>query len=179
MKKLMSATLCAMFCAGMTIGIHAESPVTASGGSDTGEVYGSYNGFQEPPVYSVEICWDNMNFEYHPAGKEGWNPETHRYTAVYDAGWSRNDSTIVIRNHSNTEVTVSGTTAIEPGFETVNLELEPSTVTIPSADLEIVGDVQEGSAKEEYINVVVSGSLPAAPEEEPTKKIGTITLTVN
>lgn len=174
MKKMMNAALCALFCAGMTMGIHATE-VTVPG-SDSGDVFGTYTpGTETETVYKVDITWGSMDFTYKGPAKGTWDPESHSYKNGEQGKWTNSESMITVTNHSNTGINVSTGYQAETGFEGAHVEMTPSAVEISSADAEL-DDQGIGTPQTVEIHVQVNGELPETTVE--STKIGTITLTV-
>ena len=67
------------------------------------DVEGDYVS-QEETLYSVEISWGNMEFQYELNGS--YNPSTHEYNSSSSDVWNigATDNRITVKNHSNTDI---------------------------------------------------------------------------
>ena len=70
-------------------------------------VSGVYQAGAEADVISVDLVWDDMNFDY-TEGEKTWNPKTHKYDQ--EAGtWSTTPKYITFTNHSNIDIRIKAT----------------------------------------------------------------------
>ena len=120
------------------------------------DVYGTYlPGPEESIIYSVDITWGAMEFEYTPAFVGTWFPTTHYYKDSKEAKWTATGNTITIINHSNTAVEAELTYTQKPGFaltgnfgkDTINLASAVGTTRInaptASTTLTISGELDD------------------------------------
>lgn len=70
------------------------------------DVEGEYTS-QPETLYSVEISWGNMEFQYELNGS--YNPYTHDYNSTSSDTWNigATDNRITVKNHSNTDITAT------------------------------------------------------------------------
>lgn len=70
------------------------------------DVEGEYTS-QPETVYSVEISWGNMEFQYKMTGS--YNPSTHDYNSTSSDVWNigATGNRITVKNHSNTDITAT------------------------------------------------------------------------
>lgn len=82
---------------GTPVDVPVQVKVNAKTGGDT--------------VYSVNVDWDGMYFEYNLGSNGTWNPDpnNHGYDNTADGSWKdgKNSATITVTNHSNADVYVS------------------------------------------------------------------------
>ena len=58
-------------------------------------------------IYRVDIEWSNVDFVYHAAYSNNWNPTTHIYETEVADSWNHESATVTVTNHSNAPVAVS------------------------------------------------------------------------
>lgn len=70
------------------------------------DVEGEYTS-QPETIYSVEISWGNMEFQYEMNGS--YNPSTHDYNSTSSDIWNIGDmgNIITVKNHSNTDISAT------------------------------------------------------------------------
>ena len=109
MKKSLTGILALGLAASMGITALAANNATNDGTAGTGiAVNGKFQeGAPSPDVISVDIVWDDMNFEY-TEGKKTWNPKTHKYDQE-PGNWSTTPKYIYFTNHSNIDVRIKTT----------------------------------------------------------------------
>ena len=86
--------------------VEGNTTITTNGGSSFATVTGTYvDGLASGDVFSVDVEWDNLSFNYMAA--DTWDPETHTNTG---GGWEENvTGSVTVTNHSNIAVTVTVT----------------------------------------------------------------------
>ena len=103
MKKILGLMIAVLLIATLTVSAVAATIETATG-SDSADVKGKYVASTRTDVYSVEISWGAMEFDYEEGG-EAWNTETHKWEADPNnpAEWkvNNNSNTITLANNSN------------------------------------------------------------------------------
>ena len=120
-------------------------------------------------VYSVDIVWDDLSFNYSD-GTGTWNPLEHSYNFLSGpAKWVDKDGKITVSNHSNAAVNID-----------INFEqsTEPNgtailTVEIPSFSLASA----EGKALTEAPTVSTAIIASGIPDRDAT--LGKVTVSVN
>ena len=146
---------------GGTTGSNSQT-ITSIGGSVNIEVTATYikgtDVIDESPVYSVNISWDDMTFEYNSAAVEyTWNPDTLKYdipTTTSAGGWTEKTAKIYIENRSNAAVVVTATWQAAEGV-TVAPVLSTDRIRLESA----VGCVGTGRTGEIIVSNPVIGSI--------------------
>lgn len=125
-------------------------------------------------TYKVDIAWGAMEFTYTAASQGEWNPATHRYDNVTEAGWSCADGAneITATNHSNTAVNVTMAYSPADGYADVSGSFDSSNFSLATA----VG-TEVNNAPSKTVKLTLDGALDAATTE--TKAIGTITVTIS
>ena len=70
------------------------------------DVEGEYTS-QTETIYSVEISWGSMEFQYELNGS--YNPSTHDYNSTSSDIWNIGDkgNIITVKNHSNTDISAT------------------------------------------------------------------------
>lgn len=106
MKKLLTGILSLALAASMSVPAFAANTETNNGTAGTNiTVNGKYQaGAESPDVISVDISWEDMNFEY-TEGEKTWNPTTHQYDQT-PGKWSNTPKYIYFKNHSNIDVRI-------------------------------------------------------------------------
>lgn len=183
-KKIISFAIAAMLVMSSSTTAFAATNITADGGTSTHGVVGNYvAGTVSGTIYSVDIVWsDTVAFTYNGASEGVWDPETHTYSSETEAGWADSNVTITITNHSNIGITATPSYQKDTGFEDVDMIFKNGDdeiangdgITIATADNGVDGE--SGTAQTEMITVTPTGTLP---EGTKSKKIGTITITIN
>ena len=151
------------------------------------EVKGRYSsgGTETPTVYSVDIEWGSMIFEYSEKSVRTWHPETHTYSEGAKSGAWRpaekksntelNSNMIKITNHSNTNVTCSLDFQAQPWFSAdfnPSANFSKNSFTLETAD---------GRSLENADTTQVSLDITAKELTEPLPDgyfLGTISVTV-
>lgn len=179
MKKI----ICVMLSIIMTLAVSTTAfaaTIDTSTGSSSADVKAKYNSTTPADVYSVDITWGAMEFDYN-AGGQKWNTSTHKWETdeATPAGWEAKNSsnTITLANNSSTEVNATFTfaanaeyTDLAGSFTYDNAELNSALVLeLPQADT---------AAKEYVVSFDPNGSIPATHSATEYAKIGTITVTL-
>ena len=126
---------------------------------------------QRPVVYKVDMEWGVMEFTYHEAGTNTWNPETHQYELNVDGSWSSQGNTVTVKNHSNTAVTAALSFQAADGLD-VEGTFDKNTLELASAEGTAADAPPAGTAA-----LTLSGRLDPGAEEMHT--VGQITVAVN
>ena len=129
--------------------------------------------------YHVTVAWDSLNFTYNLGT---WNPETHTYS---NGNWvSTPSADIVVKNHSNTDITVDAnfngdsepTKTIydaDTGLTaTIKLNDNDEKVTLASAE-NFYGAENVKNAAQTTINVAVTGT---PKQNTQSKVLGEVTV---
>lgn len=163
MKKVLAIIFVLIMVMQMSTGALA---VTASGGSQSAEVTGTYASKDVKTVYSVDITWEGLSFTYNEAFKGEWNTTSHTYENSTEAGWNNNKGTFLIVNHSNAAVKAIPAYQYNEGFETTGMSFSSNPLNLASAE--------SGTAQTGTISVTPTGTLP----KNTNGVIGTITITI-
>lgn len=170
MKKLISLILSLVLVLSMSITAFAAEAAD----NNTAVVKGSYTASEGGVVYSVDVTWGSMEFDYEvPAGE--WDEQTHSYKPGGEASWTyaAGANAVKVTNRSNTAVTVNVTTDIR--FSGITASVDGGSFTLGSAaenaTTEIAGKETEGTA---YITL--SGTLTDKTASKMV--IGTVTVSI-
>ena len=169
MKKIISLILVLTLVMSMSVTAFAADNKGVGTGSYEAEVTGSYNaGGTGSTVYSVDITWSGLSFEYNAAGTQ-WNTTNHQYDTVGEAGWAESNGVITVTNHSNAAITATPSYKAADGYEEAGVTFGPSSLTVKSA-------ADENKAESDTITVKPTGTLP---EGTNNATIGTITIKIS
>ena len=182
MKKILATILALTMIVGMSLTAFAadfanNETITAINGAQDVEVTATYktqSATNNPaPVYSVNISWDDISFEYTAASDiYKWNPATLAYDikdGENSGTWATKTAIIYLENRSNAGVVVTPTWEAEDGIEvTPVISALNVGVTLETA----VGKTGTGTTGQITVSKPTSGSIAKAG------KLGTITLTI-
>lgn len=176
-KKILTGllTLAMLMTTGITTFAADGSSMTDEGtGEKTIDVTASYQpaGSESDPVYSVDIIWENMNFEYTDSGEKVWNPETHTYSNATEGRWDKTEANITVTNHSNVAVNI-----VIVYTSTANTGIT-GRITKTSATLQ-AGELEK---PDEADSMTATLKISGRPNDSVTKygvKIGTITIQIS
>lgn len=179
MKKIICCILIVLlFTAAVSVSAFADSVDML--GDPSANVKAKYQGITPDDVYSVDITWGAMEFDFTSAG-EKWDAEAHKWVAdeTKPAVWSAKDNSniVTLKNHSsqpmnahfvfsaNEDYTnLSGSFLYDNSILTSALELE-----LPHADTE---------AKPYIVAFNPSGTIPATHSSTTYSKMGTISISL-
>lgn len=111
----------------------AATAVFAIGSTDeteSADIYAKYIGSGRTDVYSVDVVWGGMKFDYNAAAEE-WDPVTHTWVASEGAKWVVQDGSsnmIEVTNHSSVAVNVN--MATQNMMEGISGEFTNATFTL-------------------------------------------------
>lgn len=177
MKKLIT-TIAAL----SAMAVLSVSAFAAAAGSDTiddaiGEngshdVAVKYDDSTNKTVYSVDIVWGAMQFNYS-AGT--WDPDTHTYAADGNAGFTpaaEDDDKVTVTNHTNKELEATVAYAQDASHTDITGAVTPDDPTTIATAV--------GTAVDAAPNQVFQLALSGAPAAQlPTyTKVGTLTVTL-
>ncbi len=172
MKKLFAILTSLALLVSMSVTAFAAEPdatLTGDGKSTTIDVNVTYaDATSTPTVYSVDVQWQEMSFQYNYAGPMVWNPETHEYQDQARGDWESNTADITVTNHSNAAVnvtvtyTANGTTGVT------------GTITNGSFTLENAVGKAVAEADAETATLTISG----VPTDTTARnlKVGSVTV---
>jgi len=173
MKKLLAITLTVAMLFTMTA--MAENIVDETNGN-THNVFAKYAGNEGgATIYSVDITWGSLEYTYNDANAGTWDPTTHTYKGVSEAGWTcvEGADTISVTNHSNAGISVMVNYENESGIENVEGIIENENFNLPSAENKSVED----SELTDTAKLIMSGELDS--NYETMTKVGTVTIVIS
>ena len=150
--------------------------------SNSKDVTGNYIAKTEAgTVYSVDIAWGGMTFDYN-AGSEGtWNATNHEYTGVVEPYWSwstdNDNNKITVTNHSNTAIDAKLGFAPAAGINVTGAFKDAAAKDSGNAianDTLRIENAENGAAQIGYAFFHITGG-----EISAKGTIGTITVTIN
>lgn len=180
-------TMKKIFCALMVVAMLATMSTTAfaatidtSTGSSQADVKAKYNSTTPADVYSVDVTWGAMEFDYN-AGGQKWDTENHKWVAdeAAPAGWEVKNSsnTIKLANHSSKAVNATFAFAANAEYTDLDGGFTYNSAALTSA-LELELPQADTAAKEYVVSFNPNGSIPATHSATTYAKIGSITITL-
>ena len=165
MKKLFSTMIALAMLTATPLTVFATGSSSNTGGNTEIDVNGKYIEGNAATMISVDIAWDDMNFEYND-GERTWDPNKHEYITS-GGSWTNEKKTVNVKNHSNTAIKAefsfaSSLDGITGSFDNKTLQLETA-----------VGKAVE-NAPAASTNFGISGS-----KINTDAKLGTITLNIS
>ena len=169
MKKLLALTLTMAMLFTMT----AMATEIAQPANNSKLVKATYSaGTVSDTIYSVDITWGSLEFNYTAAAQGTWNPATHSYDNSGESGsWSyvTGENKVTVTNHSNADViaTVSFDSIVDGvtgSFDNEIIELKTAVNTEYST-------APSGEAK-----LTLGGNLDESISEVT---VGTVTVTID
>lgn len=177
MKKLLSILLAIVMIATLSVTAFATT-VTTVPGSDSADVMAKYNSEEPADVYSVDVTWGAMEFDYN-AGGQIWNTESHKWEAdpAAPAGWAVKDASNTITLANNSSKAVDASFAFAADYADLS-----GKFTYNAADLTGALNLEMPKADTPAKNYVVAfnpvGNLPGTHSSTAYAKMGTITVTL-
>ena len=176
MKKLLLVLLSLALLSALTLTAFAAT-LNKTTTSDTKDVTATYNPGGTLTVYSVDIAWGSMSFEYTDASAGTWDPATHTYSGSTPAAWASTTNTITVTNHSNAGVSVkldytpaADYTGITGTFQNAAEE------TVTALNLATAEGTTPATAPGATATLNLSGELP---ESASSVTVGSVTVTLN
>ncbi len=173
MKKVITSILAVSMLGAMSVTAFAADNTTLEGGTtgDTShDVQVKYDDSTNTTIYSVDIVWGDMQFNYS-AGT--WDPAQHKYTG--DTGFTPKTADtgnkVTITSHTNKELTASVAYANAGSYNLTGTITPSGDQTIATA----VGTTTDNPPKQEF-TLALSGTLSA--ELADYTKVGTLTITL-
>ena len=110
-------------------------------------------------VYSVDIEWGSMEFEYVDAGTK-WDPETHTYKTETEAKWTFDEGAneVKVTNHSNNPVAVALSYTPATDFSGITGTFDVAEKTLASAEGSAVENAPSFTSKLTLGGVLFSGT---------------------
>lgn len=174
MKKLIAILLSLTFVLSVSaLAVTLDNEVT----SNSKDVFATYiEGTDESTVYSVDLQWGNLEFDYNEGSVGTWLPNKHEYSNTVNPGWtpSTPDSNqISITNHSNSAVTCIIEYTSESTYSGVSGFFDYSEFELPSA----VNKSTDSPDLTKVATLTLSGNL--ITDLTGTKlPIGTVTVSI-
>ena len=179
MKKLVGIILSVILVTTGSISAFAAN-INSVPGSTNAEVKAKYNSVEKTDVYSVDVTWGAMEFDYNEGG-ETWNTETHKWESDMStsSGWKVKNSsnTITLANNSSKNVGIAF--EFTPNKEYTNLsgqfiyngaELKNDlSLELPKVDT---------PAKQYVVSFNPKGSIPSTHSKTAYEAMGSITVTL-
>lgn len=134
----------------------AAAELNSESDSSSVDVTAKYSAATATDIYSVNIEWGSMAFEYKEESRV-WNPETHKYDVTGTSPWSCADGAneVKVTNHSNNPVTVELSYTPAADYSTITGEFD-----VPSKTLESAENSAPESAPSFTSSLSLSGELP-------------------
>lgn len=179
MRKILSIILVMVMTLTISTTVFAETIDTSTGSSNM-DVKAKYNSTTPADVYSVDVTWGAMEFDYN-AGGQKWNTSTHKWESDSSApaGWEVKDSSNIITLANNSSKAVNATFAFTANAEYTELR---GNFTYSNADLTTALELElpqaDTAAKGYTVSFTPNGSIPATHSATEYAKIGTITVTL-
>lgn len=170
MRKILAFTLAAAMT--LTTTATAFASDLNNGSKDVTATY--HEGQTSDIIYSVDVAWGSMEFNYTSPAQGTWNPETHNYDNPGITGtwtYAADANKLTVTNHTNAEVTAAFTYTAAADYAAVTGSFDKATLTLPTAVGTKVDAAPSASAF-----LTLSGELP---ETETAVTVGSITVTLN
>lgn len=179
MKKLLCFLMVVAMLATVSTTAFAATVETANG-SDSADVKAKYNSTTPADVYSVDVTWGAMEFDYN-AGGQKWDTENHKWVddEAAPAGWEVKNSsnTITLANHSSKAVDATFAFAANAEYTDLGGSFTYNNAALNAA-LELELPQADTAAKNYVVSFNPNGSIPATHSATTYAKIGTITITL-
>lgn len=180
MKKILCPILVVLMMATVSMTAFAATIETANG-SDSADVKGKYVNAVREDVYSVDVTWGAMEFDYYEGGQK-WNTESHKWEVDSEdpAGWSVNNNSNTITLVSDSSKSVDATFAFAANTEYTALTgaFTYNNAALTSA-LELELPAEDTAAKEYVVTFMPNGEIPNTHSTTTYAKMGTITVTLD
>lgn len=179
MKKFFCAILgVAMMAAATTTAFAAT--IEAAGDSASADVKGKYVNAVREDVYSVDVTWGAMEFDYFE-GNQKWNTESHKWEADTESseGWTvnNNSNTITLANNSSKAVNVDFVFSAKSEYTSLTGTFTYNNAALTSA-LELELPKENSDAKAYEVTFMPNGEIPKSHGTTAYTKMGTITVTL-
>lgn len=176
-----------IFCALMVITMMAinvlptwAATIDASDGADSTDVKGKYVNAVADDVYSVDVTWGAMEFDYYEGGQK-WNTQSHKWEVdpADPAGWTvnNNSNTITLANNSSTAVNASFAFVANDEYTDLAGTFTYNNAALTSA-LELELPAEDTAAKAYVVVFMPNGEIPDSHSTTAYTKMGTITVTL-
>lgn len=134
MKKAITLLVAIMMLTAAT----AALAIGSADETESADIYAKYIGGGRTDVYSVDVVWGGMKFDYNAAAEE-WDPVNHTWVPSEGAKWvvqNGSSNMIEVTNHSSVAVNVN--MATRNMMEGISGEFTNAafTLDIPSAGVD-------------------------------------------
>lgn len=153
----------------------AAAELKLGGDSSPKEVMAKYSEGVAAAVYSVEIEWGSMSFEYTDETLV-WNPETHKYDRQGDASWQPTTpgaDKVTVKNHSNKPVSVAFEYTPATNYAGITGSFGSSSATLEAA----AANSDPSTAPSHTATLTLSGALPSSVTASTVIGTAKVTLT--
>ncbi len=135
------------------------------------DVTGKYKSGDRTDLYSVDVVWQGLKFDYKAATEE-WDSTTHEWVATSEAAWQIAEGSgneIAVTNHSSKAVDVKLTAQYT--IEGISGAFSKDAFTLPQPQ------AGEDGAVTDTVTFMPSGELPESVTDYA--KIGSITVSIS
>lgn len=183
MMKISAAFIAAaMITAASIIPVSAENKFIEEMPTNTDiDVYGTLKTYSTETVYSTDITWESLDFEYQDAYVGEWNPATHMYDGAHEARFASSADEITVTNRSNVPVKAEFKYSpaeeygsISGSFTDANGEELSGSCEIASAAPEDID--QTGEEQTVTVKLALDGEFDGDYDEKFT--VGSVTVTL-
>lgn len=179
MKKMFGFLMAVIILATIPTNVLAAT-IGATNGTDAADVKAKYNSATLVDVYSVDVTWGAMEFDYNEAGQK-WDSEDHKWVAdeTAPASWDVKNSsnTITLANHSSKAVNATFAFDVNDDYADLAGSFTYNDTTLDTA-LELELPQADTAAKNYVVSFNPNGSIPGTHSTTTYSKIGTITITL-
>lgn len=179
MKKILRAIMLVAMMATVSTTTFAAT-LNTSNGSSSADVKGKYVNATREDVYSVDVTWGAMEFNYYEGGQK-WNTDTHKWEADSQdpAGWTvnNNSNTIVLANNSSKKVNATFSFSANSEYTALTGQFTYNSAALTSA-LELELPTADTVAKKYEVKFMPGGVIPASHGTSSYAKMGAITVTL-
>ena len=181
MKKILSVLLSILIIAAVTLTAYAEN-VDTIGSSSGADVKAKYHQSVPDDVYSIDVTWGAMEFDYIAAG-EKWDDEAHKWVADESkpAEWQASNSgsnIVTLANHSSKAIDASFVFEANTDYSDISGSFVYNGAPLTSA-LSLKLPEADKPAENYAVTFNPSGQLPATHSDSEYSKMGTITVTLS
>lgn len=177
MKKIISLIMVVAMLATLSLTAFAAKVETVNG-TDSADVNAKYVASERTDVYSVDVTWGAMQFNYTAAG-EKWDATAHKWVVddTKPAAWAAaatDGDKITLANHSSKAVNATfAYEAVTDGTVTGSFKNGDAALT---AALELAAPTADTAATDYVVTFVPGGTVASTVTDYA--KVGTITVTI-
>jgi len=155
----------------------SAAELKATNDSSSQNVTAKYSRGVVTDVYSVEIEWGSMSFEYTDDALV-WNPEKHEYEEQGNASWrpaTNGADKVTVKNHSNKPVSVAFSYESASEYSGISGSFGASSATLDAA----AENSDYDSAPSYTATLSLSGELPSSATASTVIGTAKVTLTTD